>query len=100
MREQIVRMAKPIMERNDIVHDAREHARTGDSLAGAILWLDHGVPRWYAERAVAIAVDRLDGKIPEPETPSADTRRLLERCLTEPLEPLAPYSGDEDEELW
>lgn len=61
MNEWTVQIAKEFLEDNpDIIEDARQYATLGNSIAGSLLNLFHGVPRPVAEDAVLTALDQLD----------------------------------------
>src|SRR5260370_31408161 len=46
----------------DYIADARAGVHVGNSVAGSVLSLTTGSPRWATERAVAMALHRLDAK--------------------------------------
>jgi len=60
MSDHLIERAIELLSDADLLADAREGARVMNTAAGCLISLEFNAPRWTAERAVRVALKRLD----------------------------------------
>ena len=60
MSDYLIERAIELLSDADLLADAREGARVNNSAVGCLLSLEYGASRWAAERAVRVALKRLE----------------------------------------
>ena len=60
MSDYLIERAIELLADADLLADAREGARVSNTAVGCLISLEFNAPRWTAERAVRVALKRLD----------------------------------------
>jgi len=60
MSDYLIERAIELLSDADLLADAREGARVNNTAVGCLLSLEYGASRWAAERAVRVALKRLE----------------------------------------